>query len=230
MHTNICTAEVSWIAPMASDNCGLDELTVSIPSGSTFPETTTPVQYTATDRWGNTATCSFNVTVIDIVAPQFSGCPDNMQVNTLGGACSMPVSWTQPTATDNCSADPLVFSVPESGAVFPVGFSTVHVFVQDLSGNQDTCTFVVEVIGQAISLTSQPANQSFIGCDAIATWIPPVPTGVCGPFTLTHNYAPGDTFDIGTTAVIYTLSDTLGHTVNSTFTVTVTESIAKRQH
>lgn len=221
--TTVCTAEVSWTPPNASDNCGLDTVFVNIEPGATFQETTTLVQYTAVDEWGNTTTCTFNVTVVDLVPPVFSGCPDDIEVNA--GVCFIPISWTQPTATDNCDADPTVYSIPEPGDAFPAGFTTVHVFVVDPSGNQDTCTFVVHVIGPPLGLVDLPGNQSFIGCDAIATWIAPKPTGVCGPYELTSNWAPGDTFPIGVTPVTYTLTDTLGQMITHTFTITVTESV-----
>ena len=221
--TSSCTAVVTWAPPLATDNCELDTVTVNIASGSVFPETSTLVLYTATDAWGNSSTCTFTVTVVDIVPPQFSGCQADLIVDA--GLCSIPVSWLQPTATDNCDPDPTIYSIPAPGDVFPVGFTTVNIFVVDPSGNQDTCTFVVEVVGPAIGLSNVPVNQSFTGCNAVANWNPPTPTGICGPFLLSTNYEPGDTFDIGVTEVIYTLQDTLGHVVTTSFTVSVTESI-----
>lgn len=223
VNTDTCNAIVSWIPPSATDNCLLDTVVVNVESGSLFLETNTIVQYTATDVWGNSSTCTFTVTVIDVVNPIFSGCPNDTTV--LSSTCFLPVSWTQPTATDNCVPDPTVYSIPAPGDTFPTGFTTVQVFVVDPSGNQDTCTFVVEVIGPPIGLTDLPGNQSFIACDTVATWIPPVPTGICGPYTLSSNYEPGDTFYIGQTEVIYTLEDTLNHVVTISFTITVTEPI-----
>ncbi len=221
--TTICTAVVNWTAPTATDNCSNStSITVSTPSGSVFPETSTVVIYTATDTWANTATCSFTVTVVDLVPPQFSGCPDDIVVEAK--VCDFPVSWVQPLATDNCDPNPTVFSIPASGSLFHAGFTTVNVFVVDPSGNQDTCTFVVEVVGPLIGLTDQPIDQSFNGCFAVASWTPPTPTGLCGPYTLTSNYAPGDTFPIGVTQVIYTLKDTLNHEVSNSFAILVTES------
>jgi len=46
----------------ATDNCGLDQLYSSIPSGFVFPVGTTTVEITAIDGCGNTSTCSFDVT------------------------------------------------------------------------------------------------------------------------------------------------------------------------
>jgi gliding motility-associated-like protein len=223
VNTDTCDATVTWTAPTATDNCTTTTIVSSIASGTVFPETSTTVQYTATDGWGNTATCTFTVTVIDIVPPTFSGCPDDFVVDA--GECMFPVSWVQPTATDNCAPNPTVYSIPEPGADLPSGYTTVHVYVVDPSGNQDTCTFVVEVIGPPIGLTNLPVNQSFIDCFVMPTWTPPTPTGICGPYTLESNYEPGDTFNIGVTTVTYTLTDTLNHVVTTSFTVTVTESI-----
>jgi uncharacterized delta-60 repeat protein len=60
-------AVVNYPAPTVSDNCPGVTAVCSPPSGSTFSIGTTTVTCTATDAAGNTATCSFGVTV-------FSGC------------------------------------------------------------------------------------------------------------------------------------------------------------
>ena len=63
--TNGCTFTqvVNYPAPTATDNCGLASVVCMPPSGSTFNEGTTTVTCTATDTSGNTAACSFTVTV-----------------------------------------------------------------------------------------------------------------------------------------------------------------------
>ena len=61
------TATVNFPAPTVSDNCPGVTSACNPPSGSVFPVGTTTVTCTATDTSGNTATCSFTVTV-------FSGC------------------------------------------------------------------------------------------------------------------------------------------------------------
>ena len=57
------TGNVSWTEPTATDNSGNQTLTPSHNPGSAFPIGTTTVTYISTDPTGNTATCSFNVTV-----------------------------------------------------------------------------------------------------------------------------------------------------------------------
>lgn len=224
--TDSCTAIANWTPPTATDNCELAQLSANIQPGTVFQEGTTTVIYTATDAWGgNTATCSFQVTVVDIVPPTFSGCPQDTLVNS-GDVCSIVINFDLPTATDNCDPTPTIFAIPASGFDFPVGFTTVRIFVEDPSGNQDTCVFKVTVVGPPLGLANTPPDQTFIACSAVATWTPPVPTGVCGPIQLISNYEPGDTFDIGVTTVVYTLTDTLNNSAQVSFTITVTESSA----
>jgi hypothetical protein len=53
--------------PAFSDNCPATTVACVPPSGSAFPPGTTTVNCTATDASGNTATCSFAVTTVNVV-------------------------------------------------------------------------------------------------------------------------------------------------------------------
>ncbi len=83
----VCGAVVNYSMPAVSDNCGTPVLTLvqGYSSGSVFPLGTTTVTYTATDTWGNSTSCSFNVSV----SANFD--PENFAVNgnaiTLGQGC-----------------------------------------------------------------------------------------------------------------------------------------------
>lgn len=57
---------VNFQAPMVTDNCPGATVACLPPSGSSFSAGTTPVTCTATDTSGNTAGCSFTVTVWDV--------------------------------------------------------------------------------------------------------------------------------------------------------------------
>ncbi|MEJ5385715.1 MAG: HYR domain-containing protein, partial [Fimbriimonadales bacterium] len=62
-----CFVEVTWRAK-ADDDCDPNpRLVCNPPSGSLFPLGTTIVTCTATDRCGNTASCSFRVTVLGFI-------------------------------------------------------------------------------------------------------------------------------------------------------------------
>ena len=63
--TTMNCIEVTYDLPQATDNCEIEtmEQTEGLPSGATFTEGTTQVTYQATDPSGNTAQCSFHITV-----------------------------------------------------------------------------------------------------------------------------------------------------------------------
>ncbi|MBL0034119.1 MAG: SprB repeat-containing protein [Bacteroidetes bacterium] len=95
--------------------------------GGTAPLTGTGLQsgltngtytYTVTDDIGCTSTCSSTITVADNVDPVFSGCLASFSINNDPGMCGQFVSWTDPTASDNCSVSSFTQSFP-SGSIFP---------------------------------------------------------------------------------------------------------------
>ncbi|MCB9188609.1 MAG: HYR domain-containing protein [Flavobacteriales bacterium] len=63
----VCGANVTYTTPIGTDNCpgATTVMLQGLASGSLFSIGTTLVEYEATDLAGNTATCSFNVTVTD---------------------------------------------------------------------------------------------------------------------------------------------------------------------
>ncbi|MCK7539599.1 MAG: HYR domain-containing protein [Marinilabiliales bacterium] len=75
----VCGAVVTYPNPIGSDNCpGFTvTLTGGLASGSLFPVGTTVNTFKVTDASGNTATCSFTVTVTDVEDP-FITCPDDI--------------------------------------------------------------------------------------------------------------------------------------------------------
>ncbi|NUO01435.1 MAG: HYR domain-containing protein, partial [Saprospiraceae bacterium] len=76
----VCTANVQVTSPTATDLCDQAVMLTNSFNGTanasgTYPQGTTTVTWTATDHCGNTATCSFDVTVAcntDICCPEFS--------------------------------------------------------------------------------------------------------------------------------------------------------------
>jgi hypothetical protein len=79
-----CKGTASWTAPTASDNCGLLSITSTHNPGSEFSVGVTTVTYTATDIYGNTSTCHFDVMLSDNQMPVVSECPADIQAVTDG--------------------------------------------------------------------------------------------------------------------------------------------------
>ncbi|MCB1719919.1 MAG: HYR domain-containing protein, partial [Candidatus Competibacteraceae bacterium] len=154
-----CGAVVTYDAPVFSDNCGGSNLSGTLidglASGALFPIGTTTVTYEYTDAAGQTAQCSFEVTITDTQIPEIT-CPDNIVVAADGsllsgaatitsfGPCGVTLSYTAPVGTDNC---PGAVTYPASGlGAGPNyyqygGFYTETYTVIDAAGNMSTCSF-----------------------------------------------------------------------------------------
>src|SRR5690606_2323122 len=138
-----CDAVVEWTAPTASDNCSV-LLSSSHNSGDVFLVGTTTVTYTATDGAGNTATCSFNVTVVDTELPTITCPADLTDVSADAGSCDATgVNLGAPVVADNCIDFTYTNDAPAS---FPVGTTVVTWTVTDASNNTATCTQNVTVV------------------------------------------------------------------------------------
>lgn len=218
-----CTIAVSWTPPTASDNCSVASFINPIVPGSEFGLGTTPVTYTATDTYGNTATCTFDVVVTDNILPTFSGCPSNITV-PAGANCKAIATWTSPTSGDNCGLASTIGS-HASGSEFEIGPTTVSYTATDINGNSSTCVFTVTVTyTEAPEVTGCPADLTGISDDtdeAVVTWIEPVFTTRCGTLAIQKSHEPGSRFRTGITEVVYTASDGLGNTTECRFGVNV---------
>jgi hypothetical protein len=220
-----CGAIVNYTAPTASDNCGVF-LSATNNSGDFFAVGTTTVTYIASDSGGNSATCTFDITVADTVDPIFSGCPANIIVNNDPGLCTAAVFYAAPVATDNCSVS--VTSTNNPGEIFPTGVTNVSYTAMDPAGNAVSCTFSITVLdAENPVISSCPIDivQAAGGgtCVATVSWTPPLRTDNCSA-TLSSTHAPGDVFTSGVTTVIYTATDPAGNTDICSFTVTVFET------
>lgn len=218
-----CKTTVAWIEPTAMDDCSTATITSTHHTGDEFDTGTTRVVYTATDAAGNTSSCSFNVIVVDHVAPAIK-CIDDVTV-LAGNACGATVSWTAPQVTD-CSSVTLTSS-PAMGSFFSVGTTNVTYTATDASGNSSTCTFKVTVedktkpvFSNCITEIKAATDQS---CKAIVRWTAPIATDNCGTPAITASHSSVSEFTIGTTQVTYTATDAAGNTSQCQFNVIVTD-------
>jgi hypothetical protein len=130
-------------------------------------------------------------------------------------------------ATDNEDVpDPTPVCTPASGAVFPLGTTTVACSVTDSGGLSASGTFDVTVgDSTAPALSGVPAAFSVTTSDPAGAGVPyslptatdaadPNPSVVCDP-------ASGSSFAVGTTTVTCTATDATGNASSATFAVTV---------
>jgi hypothetical protein len=144
--TNV-TAECSVTTltePTATDNCnGI----VTVTNDASLPITaqgTTIVTWTYTDENNNSSIQTQNVILADVTDPVLAGCSSTITQNADALGCGSAVTWTSPTATDNCSAV-VITSTHNSGDVFFLGTTTVEYTATDASGNTATCSFDVTI-------------------------------------------------------------------------------------
>jgi hypothetical protein len=138
-----CGATVTFALPIATDNQPGVTVACAPASGSFFPVGLDVVTCTATDTSGNTAECSFTITVNDTEAPLVTALADVMvECNTLGGATGVVLGTA--SAIDNCDASPAITNnAPE---FFPAGTTTVTWTATDSSLNEGTAVQTITVV------------------------------------------------------------------------------------
>ncbi|NJK84322.1 MAG: HYR domain-containing protein [Saprospiraceae bacterium] len=144
-----------------SDNCDANPSIAYVTTGATqvsgkgdasgivFNVGTTIVTYTVTDRYNNSASCSFTVTVEDGEAPVAINCPADILITNAndfyreGGIAT----WTPPVFEDNCTPqDKLKLSNNlDPGFLAQLGYTLVQYFAEDEAGNEGICEFAVIV-------------------------------------------------------------------------------------
>jgi hypothetical protein len=163
-----CQSAPVTYTPAVSDNCGVATNFCVPPSGSVFPKGTNTVTATVVDMAGNTNTTMFTVLVLDDEAPVIT-CPSDIVTDATGPQGAV-VTFTTPTATDNCHGVGAVFVSPVSGSTFPIGVTTVSCSVKDAAGNTGTCAFTVTVRGPLDLL--QDVRYTIIGWNNSTTNAP----------------------------------------------------------
>lgn len=219
--------EFRWILefgfnPVLAPNKGLG-------NGSFFPAGTTTLNYQASDLAGNTSNCSFNINVLDIEAPIIN-CPDNLVVSTNPGDCEAMITFSEPTATDNCGE----VSISQTGGrpvntAFPAGITLETFEATDPSGNTANCSFTVTVNDAEPPVISCPPNRTTTTdpgtCGAMVSFehTSSDNCAIAGT-TLVAGLSSGTLFPIGNTANTIRVKDPSGNTADCSFTVTVNDA------
>ncbi|MBL7809642.1 MAG: HYR domain-containing protein [Saprospiraceae bacterium] len=226
---NVCQATYNYTTPVGVGNCPTTVRTTGLASGSNFPVGNTVNTFRVTDADGLTSTCSFTVTVVDAQNPSIT-CPANINQNALANQCYAPVSYTTPTASDNCGIQTLgLLSGLSSGSNFPVGTTTNTWRAQDVNGRTSTCAFTVTVTDATNPTINCPANISVNTatnqCGANVTYSTPTGSDNCGlaSIILQSGLASGSFFPVGITNNVWRATDLGGRTSTCAFSVTVND-------
>ncbi len=210
------TIDPNQLVSSANDNCSMVFL-------EAFPETvdcsnigSMQLTVTGTDNSGNQVIAVTIIQVMDDTPPVIT-CPANITVTDCG-----PVTYTTPTATDNCSNAPVdLVTGFESGQVFPVGTTTVTWAANDESLNVSTCSFEVTVIYD-LSVTAQSNNPSCFG--ATDGNIQLTVSGGQPPYNYLWNSGNGSNLPAGTYP--FTITDFNGCALTDTVVLTQPDQLA----
>ena len=213
----------------AADNCSGLTVTQSPAIGTNVGVGTTTITLTATDGGSNTATCTFDVVVSDLINPTIT-CPGN-QTGNVDASCNFTLlDYTAlATAADNCGV--VVTQSPVSGTNVGVGTTTITLTATDPSSNTATCTFDVVVTDIIPPTITCPGNQTG-NVDASCNFSLPDYTGLatagdnCPGVTVTQSPVTGTNVGVGTTTITLTATDAAGLTATCTFDVVVTDATA----
>lgn len=107
-----------------------------------------PITITATDNSGNSAFCTFMLTVIDDDDPEIT-CPADVTIQVAAGELTGSVVLNDAVALDNCSTVTVTNDfngTSNASDDYPIGTTAVVFTAEDSSGNTATCTVSVNVI------------------------------------------------------------------------------------
>ncbi|MEM7102951.1 MAG: HYR domain-containing protein [Bacteroidota bacterium] len=238
--TGECFATVNYTAPVGEDNCpgAVTSLLSGIGEGGEFLIGNHIEIYEVTDASGNTATCSFSITVEDNEAPN-ALCQDVQLVLNGTGQVSLMLSQVDNGSFDNCDLAPFLQLDMNSFDCSNLGSNLITLTVTDGAGNTGTCISEVVVTDPeppTISCQTNPYQSNSSGdnlgdCAYVASNDEFDPASVADncSFTLTHDYIlaafdstlNGAIFPVGSTTVTWTISDASGNSASCSETIVI---------
>ena len=186
-----------------------------------FPLGTTIVTWTATDASGNIATATSNITIVDTTPPTIAP-HDNITAEATS-ADGAVVDYENPTATDLVDGTDPVSCAPVSGSQFALGDTTVTCNSTDSHGNTSQSTFTVHIVDTTPPTITAPADISQEDNGFMSTVADlglPTVSDIADPNPTITNNAPL-TFPLGTTVVMWTVTDDWGNSAVAYQNVTI---------
>jgi hypothetical protein len=208
-----------------TDNCASTISETQSPAASTIltgHNTSQVVTLTANDGNGNTATCSFVVTLKDITPPVIV-CKPRTVFLTPSNA-SVTTADVYQSGSDNCGTVALQNVVPNAFTCADLGENTVVLTAQDGNGNTSTCSAMVTVVDNIAPSITCPANITLTAnsydCSAVVNYTVQAADN-CGVDFIDYTNAPGSVFEEGSTLVTATAYDASGNNFSCQFWVYV---------
>lgn len=213
----------------SSDNCAIDNMSVSPNVFDCSNIGANAVVLTVTDVNALTSTCNATVTVEDGVAPT-AICQDITVALDANGTATITAAQIDNGSTDNCAGSLTLAITPNAFDCTVSSPAQVELTVTDVAGNSSTCTATVSftentpptAVCQDITIQLDAAGTaSIVGADVDGG-----SSDNCGVATLDVDPATFDCSHIGENTVTLTVSDAAGNTATCTAIVTVEDNVA----
>ncbi len=218
---------VNNFPPFVDDNCGIESVTHNgLPA---YLPGNHVVVWTAVDVNGNANTCEQWVKVMDLNAPEFTSCPDDIEA-PVTDLCTGPAFWSQPNATDNCGVASIE-GTHNSGDIFDEGTTEVVYTATDVNGNESICSFNVTIADDTSPLIYNAPEDIYLTVDncgemAVAEWTEPLVSDNCGvSLSVSGGIQSGDEFPTGVTTITYKAIDASGNEAEHSFEVHVESNL-----
>ncbi len=212
--TNTVSLTPTDLAITATDNCGVQNITLSQTDFDCTHVGDNSLTITATDANGNSRTANITITIKDPIPPVVQCvAPFTLLLDEFGKA-SITVDDISAGYSDNCNATASI-DTTEFDCTH-IGDNIVTLTVTDDSGNATTCstTVTVDVSCPSDIIVDNDPNS----CGAVVDY------AGCG--TLISGLASGSLFPIGTTNTILEITKADGTTSQCSFSVTVNDTHA----
>jgi len=169
------------------------------------------------------------VNIVDTISPSFTSCSSDITLSNDPGLCGAVVNFANPTATDSCGSISVTQSDSTgltSGDLFPVGVTSLEFTADDGNGNSVICSFTVTINDTEVPTINCPIDvtaNADSNCEATSVSLgTPTTNDNCGIASVTNN-APS-TYPLGTTPVIWTVTDLAGNSTTCIQNVTIEDT------
>ena len=137
------TLLVSQVNDGSSDACGIDTISLSVNTLTCAMVGTNSITLSVTDSSGNVGTCNSSILVLDTIRPQILCNSATVSLDSSGNYI-LNGSLLTTGSTDVCSID-TSYAAPFVFDCQAIGSNVVSVYVEDPSGNIDSCTTTITI-------------------------------------------------------------------------------------
>ena len=212
----------------SSDNCSLTNLSLDITEFTCDNLGENTVTLTGEDEFGNSASATAIVTVVDNLAPTAIA-KDITVVLDANGSANIQASDIDNSSSDNCSIDNLTLDI-DTFDCSSLGENLVTFTATDASGNQSSATAVVTVEDNlAPTVVTQDITVELDETGSVSISVEGIDNGSsdnCSLTNLSLNITEFTCDNLGENTVTLTGEDEFGNSASATAIVAVVDNLA----